>query len=231
MPDDLIIVVGKRKIMWEPAVIEEPAPPTVIIDSQPDFTAESNVSTILVEGKRAYKKRTGNGHKSEKTRDLYDHEKDIIRDDLFFPKNGQINNDDCVAFRETRLKDLPAGTSSFKEVAIFQITGFVSVLHTRVAEGGILVNDLVAYEAWMRVKYGETLWARYNLPLYVKTRAINATLISQGQAPVKAQKVKKEKTPDPMIAEVVNTIGEVMAIQGISTTPKFTSFRKRFAGA
>jgi hypothetical protein len=226
MPDDLVIVVGKRKIRWEPALVEEPAPapPIVLVDTQPDIIIKGS-SAVLVESKRAYKHRVGNGHKSEKTRDLYDHEKDIIREDLFSPKNGQIENDDCVAFREIRLNDLPAGTSSFKEIAIFQITGFVSVLHTRVAEGGLQVNDLVAYEAWMRNKYGETLWARYNLPLYVETRAINASLISQGQAPIKV------KANNPTVIPLVNTQGETVGIQGLSTTPKFTAFRKRFAGA
>ena len=45
------------------------------------------------------------------------------------------------------------------------------------------------------------------------------------------KKVKAEKAPDPTTAPVVNTQGEVVGVQGISTTPKFTSFRKKYAGA
>jgi hypothetical protein len=224
MPDDLIIVVGKRKVRWEPAV-EEPAPTPSLEefqaslpgpDPKPDIIVTSEVSQILVEGKRAYKKRTGNGHKSEKVRDLIDSERHLIRNYLFIPKNGQIEDDDCVVFKNN--------VSELNEIAIFQITGFISVLHTRVAEGGLQVNDLVAYESWMRTKYGETLWARYNLPLYVKTRAINATLISQGQTPVKA---KEAQSMHDVALEAIEELSTVKP----STTPKFTSFRKRFAGA
>lgn len=236
MPDELIVVLGKRKIRWEPAAVEEPAPspPVIIVDHQPDIIAVSDSSQVLIEGKRAYKKRMGNGHKSEKKRDLIDSERNLIKNFLFIPKNGQIDNDDCVAFKNKVVNELD-------EIAIFQVTGFVSVLHTDVASGILMVNDLVAYEAWMRTKYGQTLWARYNLPLYVKTRAINASLVRQGLAPVKAkgkalghtiatEALQELKAADPTIIPVVNTQGETIGIQGVSTTPKFTAFRKRFAG-
>jgi hypothetical protein len=234
MADEITIIVAKRKIRWEPAVIEEPAPlpqtSVLDIDAQSDFVIESKIdgaSTLYVQTKRAYKKRVGNGHKSVKVRNLIDTERYVLRNELFIPKNGQIEDDDCVDFKQLRKWD---------DVGIFQITGFISVLHTDVASGLLQVDNLIAYEQWMRTKYGGTLWARYNLQLYNKTRAINASLISQGLPPVTAKKVKAD---DPTTVQVVNDQGEIVGIQasqeGIiikpSTIPKFTSFRKRYAGA
>ena len=227
MAGELTIVVARRKIRWEPAPVPVSLP---TIDAQSDFVIESKIDgapTLHVQTKRSYKKRVGNGHKSVKVRNLIDTERFVLKHELFVPKNGQINDDDCVDFKQQR---------KWEDVGIFQITGFISVLHTDVASGLLQVDNLIAYEQWMRTKYGETLWARYNLQLYVKARSINASLISQGLPPVKAKKVKAD---DPMVAEVVNDQGETIGIQasqeGIiikpSTTPKFTSFRKRFAGA
>jgi hypothetical protein len=230
MPGELTIVLGKRKILWEPEVEPAPSPSVITVDHQPDIIAVSDNSQVLIEGKRAYKKRMGNGHKSEKKRDLRDSERNLIKNFLFIPKNGQIDNDDCVVFKNM-IKD------ELDDIAIFQVTGFVSVLHTDVASGSLMVNDLVAYESWMRTKYGGTLWARYNLPLYVKTRAINATLISQGQAPVTVKKVKAETmgieaTPMTMHEIAMEAIAELTTTETKpSTTPKFTTFgsRKRYA--
>jgi len=163
--DDLTIVTPKRRIMWEPKAKEPETPPPLATVKKPDelqkivnaFSATPDLSTtspaVVFESKRTYKQRTGNGHKSEKTRDLFDYEKDIIKEDLFLAKNGQISNDDCVVFRNIRINDI-AGNSAFNTIAIFQITGYVSVLHTRVAEGRLLVSNLSAYEEWMRTKYG-----------------------------------------------------------------------------
>lgn len=204
---ELTIVTSKRKILWEPEAEEAPVlPPPQSEIEVPIQTVTTPTQTIAVQpnGKRAYKARSGNGHKSTKIRDLYDTERDSMRFKLFLPKNGQISDDDCVAFRSSSLPS---------EVSIFQVTGFISVLHTEVAEGRTQVNDLPTYETWMRLKYGGTLWARYNHPLYVKVRGQNLDLIAQGLPPT--LKVQKDK-----------------AIQ-ISLTPKFTAplFKKKYAGA
>ena len=256
--EELTIVIAKRKIRWEPAAVIVPAPLSVEefqaslpeINTQPDIIVESNGTQTFVQAKRTYKKRVGNGHKIDKVRDLLDGERDTIRK-LFLIRDGQIEDDDCVGFKEH---------VKWEDIGIFQITGFVSVLHTDVAEGIITLKNLGAYETWMRTKYGETLWARYNLPLYVKTRAINASLISEGQPPVKAKKPKKfqgapelgdekitiltpvkVKADNPLLTEVFNDQGEVIGIQAtnqegiilkpISLAPKFTPFRKKWAGA
>ena len=75
---------------------------------------------IISEGKRAYKKRFGNGHKSVKIRILTDHEKKLIRNTLFLPKNGHLKFNDCVDFKRR---------FDWKDISIFQITGYVTVLH------------------------------------------------------------------------------------------------------
>jgi hypothetical protein len=173
------LVLSRRKILWDKdnMVAEVPcqapsptqAPPQIHIDA-------GNGTTIVVEPKvpRTYKKRTGNGHTKAKIRDLTDPERDCMRNHLFLPKNGQIDNDDCVTFRHNALPS---------EVAIFQVTGYISVLHTEVAEGRTAVQDLVAYEQWMREKYNGTLWARYINPNFSLVRVQNATQIANGHAP------------------------------------------------
>ena len=70
--------------------------------------------------KRTYKKRLGNGHKAVKVRDLNAHEKKLIRTHLFLPKNGHLKLNDCVDFKRR---------FNWNDVSIFQITGYVSVLH------------------------------------------------------------------------------------------------------
>ena len=132
--------------------------------------------------RRTYTKRFGNGHVSAKKRDLYDSERSKILHELFLPKNGQIENDDCVCFKP----------SLDPEVSIFQITGFVSVLHTEVAEGILQLRDLISYEKWMSNKYGGTLWARYNNPRFVAVRQMNLEALANGLDPIyKVKDVKK----------------------------------------
>jgi hypothetical protein len=222
---ELTVISTRRKIIWEP--VDEPAPvstPQVTayvpneqierecLSQRQTLTEAINVpsthrielpegSTLVVQPKRGYKKRTGNGHKGVKVRDLYDSERDAMRHQLFLPKNGQIDDDDCVAFRNSQFNP---------EIGIFQVTGFVSVLHRYVAEGRMEgIRDLAAYENWMRVKYGGSLWARYNHPLYVDVRRRNQDAVAQGRSPT--HRVARDQT-----------------IQ-VSLTPKFTAFKKRWA--
>jgi adenylylsulfate kinase-like enzyme len=224
MPDDFEVVVGKRRIILDPGPDPEPDPePEPEPVRQPDVIVQSNGSTLAVEmkTKRMYK-RNGNGHKSQKTRDLLDTEKNMLRYDLFLSNDGQIDEDDCVLFRRSH-------DSLFADVGIFQITGFISVLHTQVAEGRLSLKDIQAYELWMRTKYGR-LWARYNHPLYVKARANNAEMIAKGLPPT--YKING-KIPDNFQAPNVQepTLEtEVFRTGQRSLTPMFVTFKKRFAG-
>jgi hypothetical protein len=181
-----------RRILWTPTQPDPTLDPTSISDaislvtSQtiPDPTPElvMTQSGLVAWQPRAYKKRTGNGHKSLKVRDLLNPEKDSIREFFLF-KNGMIGNDDCTSFK----------LQMVAEVAIFQITGFVSYLHCKVAEGLLTLQNLIIYEAWMRTKYHDSLWARYNYAVYVKVRTQNQELIAAGQAPT--AKVPKDYKP------------------------------------
>ena len=170
----------KRKVLWEPnpvLKVEElvplpepvaPEPPT-----QHTLVIPEGSRLIVQPQRRAYKKRVGNGHKSTKTRDLMDSDRVLMRDQLFFPQNGQIDDDDCLTFKDK----LP------EEVAVFQITGYISVLHRYVAEGRIQVMNLEAYEQWMSSKYGGSLWARYNDSKFVAVRIRNQEAVANGEAP------------------------------------------------
>ena len=76
--------------------------------------------------KKMYKQRVGNGHKSVKVRDLKDHEKKLIRNHLFLPKLGHLKLNDCVDFKRK---------FDWKDISIFQITGYVTVLHQTIKVG------------------------------------------------------------------------------------------------
>jgi hypothetical protein len=133
--------------------------------------------------------RNGNGHKKEKIRSLLDGEKDFIRTN-FAALNGQIKDDVCVEMKQ----NAAIGT----EVGIFQVTGFVTYLHGRVAAGELILNDLPAYLEF--IKGHRDLWARYNSPKYAAMRSNVAS-----------------RTPQPNIA----------AATPPNTSPKFTNFPKR----
>jgi len=92
--------------------------------------------------------RSGNGHKKAKTRKLYDWEKNIIRFE-FIKLNGQIHEDACLEIKN-RLG---------KEVSIFQVTGFVTLLHKYVSLGKLSLPDMTSYVIHLKQKH--KLWAQY----------------------------------------------------------------------
>lgn len=199
----MLTLVGKRKVLWDPTeqINEEGpvsnqaplAPPEIPIPVSPPIQTivpDVQGKAVVIEPKttRAYKQREGNGHKAQKVRNLINPERDRMRE-FFISHNGEINDDDCV-------KNKTFFVAS--DITIFQVTGFISVLHNDVAEGQIQLKDLPSYEAWMRTKYGG-LWARYNNPMYVTVRNANKAMVAMGQKPThyipKEKKVKVWTTP------------------------------------
>jgi hypothetical protein len=102
--------------------------------------------------------RSGNGHKIEKKRDLTGSEKDGIRS-WFYKVNGQIENDLCVSYKGDMDPD----------VAIFQVTGFVTYMHLQVAMGKVILSDLKSYFEF--IGHHRNLWATYNSPKYRAMRS------------------------------------------------------------
>jgi hypothetical protein len=89
--------------------------------------------------------KSGNGHKIEKVDALEDWEKDLIRNE-FIKLNGEILRDTCLEIKKKLSKD----------TAIFQVTGFVSLLHKYVLEGKLLLPSLEHYHHFQYLKkYGE----------------------------------------------------------------------------
>lgn len=103
------------------------------------------------------KPRNGNGHEKKKKRELTDNERDTIRSE-FMALNGQIIDDACVAIKN----------NLDPEVAIFQITGFVTSLHKEVREGKTTLKNMNAYEEFLQKH--RALWATYNSPKYIAMR-------------------------------------------------------------
>ena len=137
--------------------------------------------------------RIGNGHSKAKKRDLTSTEKDSLRAE-FIACNGQIEDDACVSMK-TRCVGADA--------SIFQVTGFVSYLHRRVAGGEIRLRDIPAYETFIRQH--RVLWSTYDSPKY---RAMRAA-------------IPLPQTP------AVATAGTIIN----ATNPTFTNFPVRQRGA
>lgn len=183
-----------RKINWNPneQIIEpeahapaSPPPVRAVVQTTP------TQSTVIQTRVRV---RNGNGHRSEMVRKLNDSERAWLKN-RFLQKNGQIANDDCVAFK---------GQIISESIAIFQITGYISVLHRYVAMGRLELRDLTAYLGWMHEKY-HGLWVQYNNQRFTAVRRANQAARSREQAP-------PEITAGPL-----------------STTPSFKAFGKRRA--
>ena len=163
------ITFQKRVVNWDAneAILEEepvatPVPsPTLVIPQTPTR------SRVI-----APKPENRNGHRSEMVRKLNDGERAWLKN-RFLQKNGQIANDDCVAFKGQMISDV---------IAIFQITGYISVLHRYVAMGRLELRDLSAYLNWMEYKY-QGLWSQYNNERFTTIRRTNTIARVQGRQP------------------------------------------------
>jgi len=163
------ITIQKRVVNWDfnEAIIEdEPVatpvpPPRVVIHQTPK-------KSLVIQPKPHNR----NGHRSEMVRKLNDSERTWLKN-KFLQKNGQIANDDCVAFKGQIISDC---------IAIFQITGYISVLHRYVALGRLELRDLSAYLNWMEYKY-QGLWSQYNNERFTTIRRTNMIARVQGRQP------------------------------------------------
>lgn len=113
-------------------------------------------------------KRSGNGHQKLKQRDLYDSEKDLIRTE-FLMLNGQIHEDACKPIHKVIADGLAAHNGV--PISIAQVTGFVTYLHGKVAEGVLAVRD---HDAYLKQLMGHRArWALYNSDKYKALRIKN----------------------------------------------------------
>lgn len=82
-----------------------------------------------------------NGHKVQKIKDLDDWEKDSIRAS-FIDINGEIHEDYCL--------EILSGLD--KDTAIFQVTGFISLLHRYVKKGELVLSNRRSYNNFQKQK-------------------------------------------------------------------------------
>jgi hypothetical protein len=144
-----------RRILKEnniivPAEKEEETPAAEAVKNEPEPDAE-------------YTPRNGNGHKVEKKRNLTNPERDMIRAE-FMQVKCMIYEDACVEMYNRIKTTLPNSL----ELAIFQVTGFVSYLHAQIAEGKLIPPDIDLYKTWLQGK--RELYATYNSPKYIELR-------------------------------------------------------------
>jgi len=109
--------------------------------------------------------RSGNGHKIAKVRSLSDHEKDRIRK-FFQAVNGEIRPDSCRRLWESMTQEPDS-----KDISVFQVTGFVTYMHSEVMGGLASVRDLPRYMAYLQSH--REMWLKYNSPKYAAMRVSN----------------------------------------------------------
>jgi len=108
-------------------------------------TVQSGQSVETEQSNSLIPVQSGNGHKSEKVNALEEWEKDLIRNE-FIKLNGEILRDTCLDIKKKLNKD----------TAIFQVTGFVSLLHKYVLKGEINLPCLDRYYNFQYLKkHGE----------------------------------------------------------------------------
>jgi hypothetical protein len=190
-------LVVARKLCWHKSMHvedkEEPEGSTPVVAIPPQavvvLPGQDTMTTVIQPRIKQTRNRVGNGHKKQMIRKLIDSERDYFRRE-FLSKNGQITEDFCVAMKRNVSPD----------VAIFQVTGFISYLHRDVALGRTQVRDLMAYCEWMRTKY-EDLWAQYNKPIFVQTRQQNAQNRATGRPlvgiPMEREPIVQQFNGDP----------------------------------
>lgn len=154
-----------------PAPTSKPEPEPEV---QPETESKPEVQPATMPQTAPDQTRNGNGHKSTKKRDLSGAEKDAIRAH-FIGADGIIEEDDLVRLKPT----FPRGD----ELSIFQLNGFVSYLHRKIAYGNRRIIDRIdmnRYMEWMKKQV--KLWAQYNSPKYETYRRKAAQQAAQTQA-------------------------------------------------
>ena len=145
-------MVISRKIFWDKDLAVEEPEPVVPPKQAPKFDLDE---VLLPKPVTTIKSQ-------HKTRNLKDDERTTMRV-YFIQKEGRVYGDDCVELKTMLSPDL----------SLWQVTGFISLLHHEVAEGKIKPANLSLYEDWLKVQYEAGLWARYSNPKYVEARDKN----------------------------------------------------------
>lgn len=139
-----------------------------------DLEEEENPVVEKVPEAKSESVRNGNGHKIEKVRDLNDQEKDILRSE-FLSSNGQFLYKDCSKNLKPRMG---------MDIAIWQVTGFISYLHAEVARGNIDLPNLPQYLEFLKEKY-PSLSKQYDSPKFQELRAQKTVAQAVTQTPAK----------------------------------------------
>jgi len=139
-------------------------PPVVLTEAASSEDGFEEVIPLPVEPPSVKVMRNGNGHRAAMKRKLIDQEKDRIRE-FFLLKSGMIGDDDCVVHHK----------AMDQTVTIFQVTGFCTYLHKKVAMGDLTLTNLPGYISWMKTR--RDLWSQYDSPKYRAMREAKSKAI------------------------------------------------------
>ena len=141
--------------------VKTPSGENVAVSEQTVLVDTSGSIVTMIEAKV----KNGNGHQKTMIRKLHDGERAVILHE-FLKLNGQMTPDAKECSRVRLMLDAV--------LAVWQVTGYTSVLHRYVAEGQLFVNDLDAYMKWMQVRPGQGLWTQYNAVKFQQSRLLQA---------------------------------------------------------
>lgn len=174
-------VVTPATSVHAPGTPQNPIPVRIVLPHTP-----TQNQTTLIE---THVRPSRNGHKSEMVRKLNNTERDLFRT-AFITKNGEFEEDDCVVLKR-RVS---------AEVAIFQVTGFISYLHRDVAQGRTVLPDLQRYKDWMSSKYPNLL-QQYFSPRFALVREANEQAREAGRpmnaVPIREVPIRQQFSTEP----------------------------------
>jgi len=137
-------VLTRRKIIWDDDPVDiKPlkhavarridAPELIVSKKYTAHVAKKHSGVCINDPDQSSE--SGNGHRFTAKRPLTEVERGFIRN-WWLKRGGIVTTNNVVEFLHTRLKD---------DVGIFQVSGYISVLHRALARGELKIADVQAY--------------------------------------------------------------------------------------
>jgi Ni/Co efflux regulator RcnB len=129
-------VLTRRKIIWDDDDPVDIKPLKHTVDRKIEAPISIHtVQTVTEKNIHHEKPGSGNGHKFTASRPLTEDERTTIRK-WWLKHGGIVTTNDVVEFRKSQMDN---------DIGIFQVGGYISVLHRKLARGELKIADIQAY--------------------------------------------------------------------------------------